>query len=196
MQYSIQLRKGRGRNVRVRSLGSSSRSGFSLVELTVVMVILTVAMAMFSSTVVSTARQGKVKRETAIAAEGARRMFETMRSEDFGDLFALYNDDPLDDPGGAGTAPGSSFDIFGLTPRSNDPDGLTGQIIFPSPGPQLREDGINTFLAMPRDLSGDGIVDGLDHSGDYSLIPIQVRVEWQGSSGTRRLDMFTAFTEI
>jgi hypothetical protein len=65
--------------------------------------------------------------------------------------------------------------------------------MFPTGGPpeQLREDVVDAGLGMPRDLDGDGVIDGADHEANYTLLPIRVRVQWRGVSGVRTFDLET-----
>jgi len=189
------------------------RRGATLIELVVVISILAVAAGIFSQTVVSVGRQRHLNREADIAGAAVRDVLERMRNEDFAQIFALYNDDPLDDPGGVGTAPGQRFAIEGLHPGAGAADQRVGEILLPSvwvePPPQvpmgetpppagaeLREDVQDTVLGMPRDLNGDSIVDTLDHADDYYVLPIRVRVEWEGRAGQRSFEMFTILTEF
>jgi hypothetical protein len=46
-------------------------------------------------------------------------------------------------------------------------------------------------LGMPRDLNGDGAVDTADHSLDYVILPVRVRVTWQGVGGARTVETST-----
>ena len=39
----------------------------------------------------------------------------------------------------------------------------------------LREDVAIPAMGMPRDLDGDNVVDGVDHKGDYRMLPVIVR---------------------
>ena len=70
-----------------------------------------------------------------------------------------------------------------------------GEAGTPPPEPeitfQLREDHEDARLGMPRDLSGDSIVDDLDHGDDYILLPIRILIEWKGTSGPCQLEVFT-----
>ena len=168
-------------------------------------VILVVGLMMLSSTVAMISRQRSIQRENAIAAEGARTMIERMRGQALPDIFALFNDDPSDDPGGAGTAPGAHFEIGGLRPQDGDADGLVGEIRFPvidvaaAGDPtdlELREDLVDPDFGTPRDLSGDSIIDRADHTGDYFLLPVQVRVRWIGKAGNREFRTFTTFCDF
>jgi hypothetical protein len=47
-------------------------------------------------------------------------------------LFALYNNDPNDDPGDPGTAPGSLFFVDRLKPLASSPGGLVGEVFLPT----------------------------------------------------------------
>ena len=122
-----------GRQIDSRAGSSRARrkAGVTLLELIVVMAVLTVAVTMFTSMVVHTTRQRGINRENAIASNAARTIIERMRNEDFREVFALYNPDPSDDPGGAGTAPGNLFAVIGLTPLAQDLDGFAGEIHLP-----------------------------------------------------------------
>ncbi|MBM3976393.1 MAG: type II secretion system protein [Planctomycetes bacterium] len=175
---------------------SKARAGLTLVELMMVMVVLTVAVSMLAGSMSSAARLGPVQRENALAGEGARRMLETLRGQPFMDIYALYNADPSDDPGGAGTAPGSGFAIQGLEPLADDADGLPGEILFPTQTPPLFENGTWLELGLPRDLDLDGVIDATDHSDDYQILPIEVRIRWRGVNGARSLSLYTQFVEV
>lgn len=202
------------RTPRVRP--QSSRAGLTLIELVVVMAVMTVAVSMFTSMVIATARQRGVNRENAVASNAARVMVELMRNEEFEDVYALYNEDPDDDPGGPGTAPGHRFAVQGLTPLDSSPDGLIGEIEFPEMfvevevAPlgglgklggllppttewvwQLREDYQDARMGMPRDLNGDSMIDDQGHNSDYVILPVHVQLRWRGRFGDRVLDLYT-----
>lgn len=69
----------------------------------------------------------------------------------------------------------------------------------PPPEPEgwtLREDFSNEALGLPRDLNGDSIVDSEDHSEDYGLLPILIRVEWEGRHGPRLYEVHSMLTEF
>jgi len=173
---------------------SPLRAGFTFVELAVVMTVLLSALLIFSSTVSGVAKQRSVNHETGLAVAAARNLLETLRAEDFGLVYARYNADPNDDPGGPGTAPGHRFAVAGLSEAPDSPDGLEGEIVFPTAmdavdGLELREDVEVRALGMPRDLSGDGKVDDQDHSGSYFILPVQVRLRWKGTTGVRQFEL-------
>ena len=55
----------------------------------------------------------------------------------------------------------------------------------------LREDYVDERMGMPRDLNGDSLIDELDHADDYTVLPVHVEIEWRGTFGPRRLDLYT-----
>lgn len=153
-----------------------------LIEVLVAAVILSTALLALLSVSVHSIRLDGVTRESGLAVDAARTKFEELRAEPLSDIFARYNADPTDDPGGANTAPGRKFAVVGAQ------HGLTGigEVIFPTNASgELREDMNLPELGMPRDLNGDGKVDAVDHRDDYIILPVRVRMTWYGASGER-----------
>ena len=177
-----------------------SRAGVTLLESVIALAVMTVAVSLFSSMVLSTSKQRVLNHEFPTASEAVRVVLERMRNEDFEDVYAMYNSDPLDDPEGAGMAPGHRFAVEGLEPLEGVADGMVGEIRFPTldngGALELREDSEDETLGMPRDLNGDSIVDDVDHSGDYILLPICVVVDWEGRHGPRHIEFFTMFADL
>lgn len=201
--------------MRATRIQRTSRGGVTIIELMVVMAVLGVAVVMFTSMVIETAKQRGINRENAIASNAARIMVEQMRNENFLDAYAMFNQDPDDDPGGAGTAPGHLFEVAGLNLLPTTPDGMVGLVEFPemlvqpptekgqgkgeSSPPlewQLREDYVSEKLGLPRDLNGDSIIDQLDHEDDYFILPVHIVIEWRGSNGPRRIDLYNQLSDI
>lgn len=161
--------------------------------------VLAIALGAFSSTVVSTQRQRTINRENALASEASRVVIESMHGSDFRLVYALFNADPEDDPGGPGTAPGSSFLVEGLDVGEGEALAV-GTIWFPSQEVaegvwELREDTVNAPMGLPRDLNGDSIVDDADHSDDYLILPVSIEVRWQSLFGPRVLRTRTILTD-
>jgi prepilin-type N-terminal cleavage/methylation domain-containing protein len=171
-----------------------ARRGFSLLELVVAMAVLLVGIMGFSRSMLSIGRSSQEQHDAALATQAARDVLERIGAESFSEAFRRYDGDPANDPGGAGTAPGEGFAVPGLSAVAGDPDGLPGQVIFPivsaSPG-RLREDVVMPDLGMPRDLNGDGVVDANDHSLDYTLLPVLVRVRWRTAGGSGSFELKT-----
>jgi len=160
----------------------------------VVLAILTIALSMFSRTLVSSAQLDPLNREIVIAGEAARSKLEEIRNKRFGDIYVLFNGDPADDPDGAGTAPGAEFLVESLDPIAGQ--GFIGSVYFPEAAGMLREDAVDAMLGMPRDLNADGLVDADARAEDYVVLPVRVRIEWHGSGGDRQLDMYTMFADL
>jgi len=156
----------------------------TLLEVSFGITLLAVGLLASSRAIMQTSRVSETVREVSLA---------TLHATPLDDVFVLFNDNEADDPGGAGTASGSGWDITGLDSLPNDPDGLTGEILFPTAGAGLmvREDVANPIFGTPRDLNGDGLVDGADHSADYRILPVVVRVRWRGVSGPGNVEFRT-----
>ena len=175
----------RGRtNRRARAHG-----GFTLVEVALASVVLIVALGGLTGAILSGLKLSHTNAENARAEAELRMMLAEIQSLGAAAAYATYNEDPGDDLGGPGTAPGSGFEVENMTPVEGDPDGLAGEVIFPAswngPELELREDTADPAFNMPRDLNGDGDVDEEDHSEDFVILPVRVRIRWTGASGPR-----------
>jgi len=176
------------------------RTGFTMLELLIVASVLLLALLLFSQTMGSAMTLTGVNRETGLATEGALESLERMQgTEDFSLVFRLYNANPDDDPEFPGSAPGAGFAVDGLDAADDDPDGLVGEIRFPTAmgpaGLELREDVLDENLGMPRDLNGDDLLDGNDHRDDYRLLPVEVTLRWKGKTGIRSFTLQTLLAD-
>ncbi len=175
----------------------TGRAGFSLVEVLLAAVILAVAITGISGSILSSMALNRVNRDTALAQQAARRIMEELSGVPFTEAFACYNANAGDDAGLLVAARGPNFTVVGLEVLPGDADGACGRVIFPTivnagGVEELREDSGDATLGMPRDLNADGNPpDALDHSGDYRILPVRVRVEWFGVSGPRQVDLET-----
>ena len=131
-----------------------------------------------------------VNKESAQARAAARQLLEQIQNIPVNDVYATFNDDIKDDPLGVDTAPGSTFEIE-LKPASSQVTNVIGEILFPCTGVDgvLREDVEDEMLGMPRDLNGDGEIDNENHAADYVVLPVRVRISWEGVAGPRSLEM-------
>lgn len=164
----------------------------TLVELMVSMVVLMVAAGATMASLTSFSGLSESNEETIQAWSGLHSMVEEIHGVEFSEIFAMFDEDPNNDPAGVGTAPGSGFAIEGLDPLRTDADGFVGQIQFPvsgvTPG-ELYEDYQDASMGMPRDLSGDGTIDALDHADDYAVLPVRLTVNWRSRSGNRQAEL-------
>ena len=172
---------------------SSGRAGFTLVEIMISAIVLVLGLLGFVRVIAASVGASSRNQESNQAIQAARAKIEEIQTADFADLFRLYNAVAGDDPAGAGTAPGATFTVPGLQADPNDPDGIVGQVLLPAmlgAGGvwEVREDFQSNSLGTPRDLSGDGIIDQLDHSLDYGVLPVQVSLQWRGVRGVSRMD--------
>ena len=175
----------------------SRRGGFTLLEMLVTATLMVIGLMGFARTIALSGKATEASGEVIAATEAARQIVETLQASTFDEVFAAYNETKADDPP---NAPGPDFDVPGLEPVPGDPDGQVGKVIFPSSvaggAVTLREDVIDARLGMPRDLNGDGQIDALPHDTDYQLLPVLVRVEWQGASGRCQLELKTLLADL
>jgi type II secretory pathway pseudopilin PulG len=175
--------------------GPSRRgAGFSLLEVTIAITVLTLALAGATSSIVAGDRLQRVNRDSALAEDAVRQGLELMRGADLATMYARFNTRVDDDPVGF-VSPGATFDVPGLRSPPANAGAPVGTIQFPTiddgAGPELREDFVDAQMGMPADLNGDGAIDDLDHSGDYRFLPVRVSVQWYGALGTRTLTVET-----
>jgi prepilin-type N-terminal cleavage/methylation domain-containing protein len=171
-----------------------ARRGLTLIELMMAMTVLAIALVGYARTVAMASVASSTAHEANLANEAARKMIETLRSQPFAQVFCLYNAYAGDDPG-PGAAPGANFAVAGLEARKNDADGMPGEILFPTLTvggvPQVRENVVNSKLGTPCDLTGDGVIDALNHSANYQELPVLVRVRWRGVGGPGQVEFQT-----
>jgi len=167
----------------------------TILEVTIAIAILISGVVGYLQAMVQLERAQQRTREVGRATQAARQIVESIRAEAFAEAFRRYNDETNDDPGGIGTAPGKHFDVPGLSARQGDPDGLPGEVVFPTPVGQpafLSEAVVDARLGMPRDLNGDGVINPLvNYNMEYTILPVLVRVEWVSSCGPGSVEVKT-----
>jgi type II secretory pathway pseudopilin PulG len=181
---------GKRSNKTERVRARPGQGGFSLVEVTVLALLLLVAVGGLSGAVLSSLKLARTSEESALADEAVRAQAAAMQTMGFNLIFASYNAAPA-------AVPGAAFDVRGLTPQEGDPDGRVGRIVFPVvelPGgvQALREDVVEPRLGMTAplfmDLNNDG--DAVDDvTNDYTLLPVRLIVEWTGAGGNRSYEL-------
>jgi len=165
---------------------AGSGRGFALADVVVAMILMTIAVGGLVGSVTWGLKLHQSNREAAIAEQAARSILAELRTVPFADIFATWSAAP-------------NVEVRGLNARPDDPDGMVGEIIFPTAlgvsGLELRENVDLPVLGMPRDLNGDGLPpDGADHAGDYVILPVTVRLEWRGTAGDARQEYHTVLT--
>lgn len=177
-----------------------ARVGFSIIELMVALSVAAIGMLGFSQAIIAAVVLNESNQEEALARAGAREMLESCQGVDFAEVFARFNASDLDDPVD-GLIVSGAFSIDGLQAQDDDPDGMVGEIGFPSlaigaGGEALREDTVDEGLGTPHDLNGDGVIDFENHAGDYMLLPVRVRVSWRGRGGDSSLEFRTILSGL
>jgi type II secretory pathway pseudopilin PulG len=182
--------------ISIHALRRKRRSGLTLLELAMSIAVMVVGVSALASTVVTGSALNQVSHETEVARKAIATQIDAMRNTPFAQVFATYNGVGNDDPAGPNTAPGRTFAVAGLTPLAGAPGGVAGLITFPSVGPTLFENAVDTVLGMPRDLNLDGAVDAVDHANDYMILPVRVRVQWMGAAGPRTVELQTQISGL
>jgi hypothetical protein len=59
----------------------------------------------------------------------------------------------------------------------------------------LREDAVDTVLGLPRDLNADGEIGEVDVSDSYTILPVEVIVEWESGGMVHSMRIQTMFSE-
>lgn len=166
--------------IRNPSLQRPRRAGFTLLEVVIAMTILIVSMGGMLSSMLASEKLGQTNEERQLAIHAAEGMIETLQGQDFNALFTTFD--------------GRTFEVPGLDPQPGAM--VPGRIDFPGTGGVLREDVSDAGLGMPRDLNADGVIDGLDHSGDYTLLPVRIQVAWRGKAGDAQVELQTYLFDL
>lgn len=158
--------------------------------------VLIVGLLAYEHATMSVMRAQQLAREKGAALEAARSLLERLTAHTFADVFRQYNGTDVDDLAGA---PGPAFAVPGLEATADDPDGLPGEILFPTPAGQpgvLTEQWADPRFGPQIDLNGANGVDADDHAGDYQLLPVVVRVRWRNRTGAAELELRTILGEL
>ncbi len=133
--------------------GLSKESGMTLIEVTIVVAILATAVMGMQLALIGCARVNRQSQEQDLALVALRRKMEELRGvakQNLNDVITSYNADPSDDPGGPGTAPGSTFAVPGLNLRPGS--ATVGQVNVDASNPDLLDVGV---LLNWRGVAGD-----------------------------------------
>lgn len=142
--------------------------GLTLLEVLVAIVVLVIAVCGLYMSYLNSLVLEDLTRQSTIASDFARQKLEQIQSSgDFSDIFESNLN--------------ATFDVPGL--KRIDDTVPVGKVLFPVVGTALHEDTTDSDWNMPRDLNGDKKIDANDHTTDYMLLPINVRIDWQGPAG-------------
>lgn len=174
-----------GQGVTIRNGRGSAREGFSLLEVTLAMSVLVIAMMAISATTIRVHTLRRQNHERSVAENAVRMIAERIQS-----AARLARNDPAGwaqnmvaalSPGGQ---IGNKFDLLELTPM--DAAGSVGSIsVITDEG--ATDAALKVQLGMPRDLDGDGLVDNGDVGHSARLLPVIVAARWKGVSGEQEV---------
>lgn len=177
--------------MRVRSRAIHSDSGFTLIDVCVGLLILALAVGALVGTMFSALRLDRVNESKAAANQALRGVLEDMKAMEFSEVYAAYNASKADDPD-PGYDYKTALDLTSVLPVGTCGTAPLAQVIFPEDSNGfLREDLVDPALGMPRDLDGDGGTDGDDHSADYRILPVVVKLDWESPSGPQTIQVAT-----
>lgn len=163
--------------------------GSTLIEVAIAASVMVIGLLGFMQVIAMSVGSSTANRHADLATQAAREVIEQVQAATFSTLHTTYGVPP------GGAVPGNAFDVPGLDPDPSDPDGRVGEIRLPvvatGGGVEVRENLQQPELGLPRDLNGDGNIDGLDHSADMQILPVLVRLRWRGSTGISRMEFRT-----
>lgn len=192
----------------------SFRRGMTLVEVMVTLAVLAIAMTGALSVYFTHIRTEMTSEERRRATLAAQAKMDEIRSAIAGgiSLDRIFNDyGPLPTPGGG---PKATFEVEGLRPIAKVATGTVS--IISDEAPNESDFGID-YLAnatppkffgvdingdrqysgsspypFPLDLNGNGTTEHFVASG-FRLLPVVVTIQWTGTYGVERLDLFSIF---
>ena len=162
------------------------------------LLVVTVATYILTYTIMASVAHSGSKREKNIAVEAATNMIERLRACPPQDVFSLYNTVGTDDPYGATTAPGDTFDVPGLEPQLDargNPLPI-GVVLMPGNGAVLDESVVDQRFGLPRDLDGSMFIENGDCSNRYIFLPVIVRIQYRGKLGDRNVEIATVVVDV
>ncbi len=179
--------------------GNRRRSGFTLIEVMVCAVMLAIAISGFIGSLVACFGVTRINHDTTVARQAAQQVLEQIQGRTFSEVFRAYNANAGDDAGLVTPAVGPNFAVAGLEVLPTDLDGMCGEVQFPvitAGGVQtLNESVVDKGLGMPSDLNADGKIDNADHSADYKVLPVRIRVQWRSTIGPRHIELTTVLCQ-
>jgi len=144
--------------------------GFSLIEVLIALGLLGLVSGALLSALLSLDLQRERIRERDLASAAAQARLDLLRTDgDFRTLYARLKNSP-------------NFDVPGLRGTQ------VGTVLVP---PTLGENLNAPSFGLPQDLNLDGRTDSVDHASDYRLLPVRIRIEWDGATGRRNYELFT-----
>lgn len=160
--------------------GTGKRAGMSLLEVVISTGILIGFLGGLTTMVTGTHQLRRVEDDRRVAEAAIQSAAEEVR--------ALSAASIGDDAGWAQTLMDrmgdGEFDVFGLSPRDGEASVGTVQLIVDE---TTTDEDLGFDLGLPRDLDDDGLATNVDVSGGAVLVPVFLKVRWQGAFGPREI---------
>lgn len=164
------------------------RRGFTLVEVTMSLAVVAVALGLLVSSMLALTHARRQSNERNEVATVMSRALETLESLGPTGAFAAYAPAPDGAPfPAAGAGAGEPFSIAALqAPDGGGPATVEIEFI-------VDETELDATLGLPRDLDGDGEIGNpnvtqLGEDGEVlaTMLPVRLRASWRGFSGQPR----------
>jgi hypothetical protein len=171
---------------------SPSRSGFSLLDVCFSMALLVVALGVLIGSTFRALELDQANASLALANQALRGLCEEMQAMPIDEVLDSYfvEEDEQEETRATKLARLTLRD-----PLLVGPDGVApvARARFPleDGGRALREDLEAPELGLPRDLDGDGEIDGEDHRDDFRVLPVLLELDWVGPAGPQSVRMST-----
>lgn len=190
----------------------SESAGTGLIDVLLAMsVIIAAALTAFHLTV-STVATGAANERLSAARRVIRKAMTDLERRTFDEVFLAFNDNPMDDPEGPSSAPGAETFYEAVRSAENDEliirrvDGASQTsnraglfrvvVEFPTASDgSLCETRTDFLKGFPSDLNRNGH-SADPHLGvaDVDLLPMRLRVVWEGSAGPESLELARVFS--
>lgn len=161
------------------------RSGVAILEATVAMAILAIAMLAMTTTSVTVFKMKDSDRIRREATVGLQSLVEDVRSVSHA---AVAADEgwarSVVDAYAPGGRIGDTFGFGGLQPWAGEASVFAVTVVTDE---TLTDQELGIELGMPRDLDNDLAVDNTDVSGSARMLPVIVRARWVSRTGNREL---------
>jgi len=149
-------------------LGRRAESGHALIEVTLGLTFLAVALLGIFAAASSSLKLSRTTTDTQAALTAIRAQLAEMRARPYATVLASYE--------------GAGFDVPGLVRRPGD--ATAGRIRF------LNEAETATRWGTAADLDGDGVAWEVEapHAG-FRILPVRVEVDWRDEGGDRHVEV-------
>lgn len=162
-----------------------TRNGFTLIEVSLAMTVLLVAMLTATASTLrahSLQRTNRERVQAQNAVRGAAERLQSLAAEAQGESVGWGTAVINGFTANGEVAP--TFEVPELTPQIGQANVGTIQIITD----ETRTDAqLGCDIGMPRDLDGDGLATNTNVTGSAILLPAVVRASWRGSRGNQTL---------